>query len=1429
MGTPGVNSFGQGLNQDNSRSKYSPQNYYYLLNGKIVTESGLSSGSATNKKGNSISFSIPATMPVYEILVPEDYSGTSSILVTISTGSVTIPITGQSSETIYNEIYNDATIQTYITAGYINVFLNADRIVIVGLDDLVSVILNYGGLTFNTIATSFTNLEICGWENLENKLIVFTTNETSDSPTNAPGQIWELEYNEETEEIIGIVGGLLVPSVHLKYNNKLNLSMSNRVGKIIGRYENSKIRRVYWTDNYNLLRTFNLADTDGLALPPTELDIRSDVNLSVPIIESIGVGNITIGCTVQYGYRLKSIGGADTIISPLSPPTPLGGDPNANYEDFKGSAYNQGNARSVTYRIKNLDTSYSLIEHIVVIYEHLDVPQVFIFKEEFIPLNGELLVTHDGSEDYQQLTLQEFNVLNHPFRCKSIAAKRNKLLAANINYNKVKVDYDARAFRFNNISGNADLYDKQGSIELTITPTNLATINIPETLDCINPYNDESGTIYNTLPTQNPTNWESSYQYKYQSDGSTLGGEGKNVSYTFLSTDTFGYNGQPTAGAPFVKTSRNNNNIVTGTEEVIENNNYFGDFKSPLISTYLKGYKRGEVYRFGVVFFDKKGTPSMVNWIGDIRFPECSEFENFGSTTTAALDTKQIGIRFVLDISSIQSSISGFSIVRLEREEEDKTRLGTGTIVGVVNNTGDDATAMETLFLGSYSDAVILTDIDTTNEQQNIYFIQDYPGIPAYGNIFTTLFPFHQYDNKYTFKTNDFLKDAGHYKIDTYCTYLDSSGDRTIAAYHRGDQYISLNTHLRYTIADTSTLGYKTYKRANELIGLSTDNNIIVNCSFSRTGGAFQPFDWTPLGLGNKKLITILDNSPTTGFSGDIRSNWADGVFVIPNFQGVNNTFGTSYKIKIVDYCRFLLNQYGGASYEARASNTYISTGHYSSIDNTSSASQVAVVYGGDTYTTYYTDEYLTMHWENSSNSAPFLEGPTNNKLSVAVGFPCETHVNFNYRHGNTFADNQDYSGNWTQTPYDYNQVYHQNPNAVQQYISPAIIDTDTDEHAHQIIASQEKIDGEAFDAWRIFSPNDLIDVNGNHGAINEILTYRDKVFFFQTRAIGIVSVQDRSTTQDTTGSEIVLGTGGILDFYQYISTNTGCFHQFSVVPGTNGIYFIDTLSRKAMLLSEGEAPLSTIEGMSSFFDASLQGEIQTIDKTLWYNTMASIGNPAVGVHGVYDRRNHCVIWTILKGEIETLIDKETGLGYFNWNSDASVSIVYNELMQSFEEFTSATPRLWLDNYRRLLSTDPANLKDVYLHNTGTRGEFYGDLYDFKITIVVNSYPELTKILDSLEYLMDLKTSSGVDIPDETFNTIRVYNSYQDTGTLTLIPQSNVVRRLRKWRINVLRDDDINKPRLRDYHFFVELTYNNNADKELILHDLIHYIRPSNF
>jgi len=256
----GVNSFNAAMSQDISKSKSNPATYYYLLNGKVITETGSSTGSVTNETGNKLLFKIPDTAPVYEIIVPENYVGTSSITFNTSTGSILVPLATDTLEEIHLEITSNASIITAITNLDFNIFLNGGRIVVVGLDDLTSVVLSSGTLTLTNIVPAMTDLKICGWGNLESKIVIFTTDNTDDAPVNEAGQIWEIEFDEENDIIADLASNFLVPSIHLKYNNKLNLSLANRVGEVIGRYENSKIRSVYFTDFYNNLRSFNLAN-----------------------------------------------------------------------------------------------------------------------------------------------------------------------------------------------------------------------------------------------------------------------------------------------------------------------------------------------------------------------------------------------------------------------------------------------------------------------------------------------------------------------------------------------------------------------------------------------------------------------------------------------------------------------------------------------------------------------------------------------------------------------------------------------------------------------------------------------------------------------------------------------------------------------------------------------------------------------------------------------------------------------------------------------------------------------------------------------------------------------------------------------------------------------------------------------------------------
>ena len=70
--------------------------------------------------------------------------------------------------------------------------------------------------------------------------------------------------------------------------------------------------------------------------------------------------------------------------------------------------------------------------------------------------------------------------------------------------------------------------------------------------------------------------------------------------------------------------------------------------------------------------------------------------------------------------------------------------------------------------------------------------------------------------------------------------------------------------------------------------------------------------------------------------------------------------------------------------------------------------------------------------------------------------------------------------------------------------------------------------------------------------------------------ALGIASINERSIITDQSGQQAVLGTGGIFPDYQYLSTITGCYHQFAVVETENGLYHYDARLRKLFKTGQG-------------------------------------------------------------------------------------------------------------------------------------------------------------------------------------------------------------------------------------------------------------------
>ena len=1400
------NSYSKGLNRDASRSKTDPSSYFDALNIKIVTQDGLSTGSLENENGNSLSFVVPD--------IPAEIN-------TQFIDGTPAPVPAQ----------ND--------------------------------------------------LKIIGWTTLEQEIILFTTNETSTSSLGSVGQIWVLEYDEDTGTIPGILpGNLLDPTVHLRYNHKLSFSTAFRI-EAVGRYENEGTRRVYWTDFNSPLRVINLASDPlprtvtptyplGLitVINPANLDIKPDTTFgrSTPI--SVGKGALPAAGKVQYAYRLISKDGAETIVSPaselvsLTKATPNTGD----IPDYEGDPTNTGDFKSVTFEITNIDTNYDVIEHIAILYIDKDSPSIFKFGEESIPSKGSanpslpsnndifdnrLRVTLTGNEDRIYLTEVEYSRINIGFdACKTIDAKDNRLVAGNIKtaISEISNDiFDARVYRF----------DASRTAKIDDIDRGQATINgaspdwnIDEEHDAINPFNIEN-------PTQNP-DWLSKHQYKYQADGTTIGGTGRDLSYEFITSDMVVDNADSSnpsishiRNAPFV-----NVKPVAGE---------WPNMANPIKEATTMGYMRGEVYRFGIEFYDLKGRPTFVKWIGDIKFPDPTHGQDYkvgdtGSLTAGDMSVYSLGIQFNIDLSSVQGLVSGFQIVRAERTDADKTRLGTGTNLIPVDKIDENASdySEDTLFesvknVHSESVGIYELKLSGQEDQTDRFVIPDCPGIRAHGstdtnfkntrnaNILLSPVSTFRADTGFEFREGDYLKTYGYYRAvaTQYVKWQTDSSNNDLKRQGwvwrcRDFQMVShISTSVANPVYESFKINFLNHLADGEIVGKNSSKlpsgisgNKFLNNSYGvvTTGNSAEE---SPLGMGRDTCLLELAVSNLNGHVSAASMGWNNAQ--PSNFSADADGDGEYYvneghTFKELAYCREVESQYGGNTYEVRSKQQYISTGHYQPVRRVGglSTSNLFNVFGGDAYVNYWDKEYLQQYLNDEyQNQEGQWEGPKEYKESVAILFPTESDINVDLTYGTTFARDRkgdDYSNYIETVNRVHNDVYNQENNAATKFFAKDFLLSTNEIFPHRLWASDKKIDGEFLDSWRSFKDTNFIEVEGHYGPINKVINFQDKLLFYQNRAFGIGSINERSMIQDTNGVQVAVGTGTVLDHFRYISNSTGSFHQFSVVASGNSIYHFDVYLSKLYKYGQGgAAPLSDVEGMSTFFQDEVQREIIDTDLTL----RSGVNNESVGVHAIYDQVQNTAIFTFLRND--------TTVG----NPDFTIS--YNEALGSFESFHSYKPNLYLRANGRILSVDKSSPDTAYLHDSGAKGQYYDKPVEPSyITLLISPNVDIPKIFNNIEYNSEifLKDANGdytISQHLETLSSLEYYNDYQSSGVIPLIVGTDIKRRMRHWRHTMIRDQSSTnqRARFRDYCVYLKLSFDNNNDKRLVLHDIITSYTPA--
>lgn len=411
----------------------------------------------------------------------------------------------------------------------------------------------------------------------------------------------------------------------LLYLRDLNFSTSNPI-QAIGNFENDIIDKVYWVDGKEQLRFINTlhsienGDLENLIdLPYDTINSVSSFDLTQPIIQDIVSGGSHTAGKIQYAYNLFRLNNSQTKLSPLSELVSL-----TKGDNLGGGEVNEIVGAVPIININDIDTTYTHIRIYAIKYtSYNNQPSISLIHEREINENTSLSYYDDGSI-IQSISLDEFLFLGSDIIIpKHIATKKNIMFMANYKEKDFDLDLDCRAYSFN-IGGNSTIYNnirlnESGTIigDFINVPNNY---NIPENFDSINLYYDI---------------------YKYQKDGSTLGGEGKFLKYQLA------------------KTIENNNN---------------------------RFFKDDEVYRIAIQFYNRRGQTSLPKWINDFKAPSGNLEGQYNILNVTLKPEFYIWLNTSSNFESEDDKPVGYRLLRADRQLKDRTIVSSGLLSTMMVN-----------------------------------------------------------------------------------------------------------------------------------------------------------------------------------------------------------------------------------------------------------------------------------------------------------------------------------------------------------------------------------------------------------------------------------------------------------------------------------------------------------------------------------------------------------------------------------------------------------------------------------------------------------------------------------------------------------------------------------------------------------------------
>lgn len=476
-------------------------------------------------------------------------------------------------------------------------------------------------------------------------------------------------------------------------------------------------------------------------------------------------------------------------------------------------------------------------------------------------------------------------------------------------------------------------------------------------------------------------------------------------------------------------------------------------------------------------------------------------------------------------------------------------------------------------------------------------------------------------------------------------------------------------------------------------------------------------------------------------------------------------------------------NRFGGKTEEAFENNQWLPCGDPISLrDETGNTKGKVVIEWteGDTYYQRY-DHIKTYPFTSEDQNA----------ITDIVSFMCETRVNIDGR----YDKNRGQTNNLSMTPTNFNLLntaYSQQNNFFNyRTVNPNKLNLDN--FHNSITWTKTKTAGELVDTWTNITLASTLDLDGDKGNVRAIRRFNNNLIAFQDKGISQILYNENMQISSTEGVPIEIANSGKVYGKRYLTDRIGCSNKWSICETSNGIYFIDDITKGIFLFNSKLDNISDRLGFHSWINSRSTG--------------INIWNPKDfnGFVTYYDKVNGDVFF-ISKDEC----------------------LAFSEPLGQFTSFYSYESMPYFINLKdkgiAINRTNQDSAYKIWLHNEGEYNIFFDKYQPFYTTIIANPDIALDKIFNNLEFRSD--SWNGDTLLNSTFDTLTTWNEYQ-WGEINLNnilgTPSSLKRKFRIWRANIPRDKSNGRDRMRNPWLYIKLAMNKENTDKTILHDMMVY------